>query len=140
MDLKKPCPFWPDDSRCALKDCHVDSCTEDELPLGLKSDMALCSADETQERELSKVDDSLSVQEQKAFETWREYDDLKLNFCELDNETSNSTQYVDLLKNPERYTGYTGASAGRVWKAIYEENCFRLAVRGLLLLGFAMLL
>lgn len=24
----KPCPFWSDDSRCALKDCHVQSCTE----------------------------------------------------------------------------------------------------------------
>jgi ERO1-like protein beta len=26
--------------------------------------------------------------------------------------------------NPERYTGYVGDSAHRVWRAIYEENCF----------------
>lgn len=32
--------------------------------------------------------------------------------------------YVDLLSNPERFTGYAGSSASRVWKAIYEENCF----------------
>lgn len=32
--------------------------------------------------------------------------------------------YVDLLENPERFTGYAGQSSSRVWKAIYEENCF----------------
>lgn len=32
--------------------------------------------------------------------------------------------YVDLLQNPERFTGYAGPSSSRVWKAIYEENCF----------------
>lgn len=40
---------------------------------------------------------------------------------------SNSTTppiYVNLLDNPERYTGYSGPSARRVWDAIMEENCF----------------
>lgn len=32
--------------------------------------------------------------------------------------------YVNLLENPERFTGYAGAPAHRVWKAIKEENCF----------------
>jgi hypothetical protein len=32
--------------------------------------------------------------------------------------------FVDLIENPERFTGYTGHSAHKVWKAIYEENCF----------------
>lgn len=32
--------------------------------------------------------------------------------------------YVDLSLNPERFTGYAGISASRVWTAIYEENCF----------------
>jgi len=31
--------------------------------------------------------------------------------------------YVNLLLNPERYTGYTGPSARRIWDAIYSENC-----------------
>lgn len=31
--------------------------------------------------------------------------------------------YVDLQLNPERYTGYTGPSARRIWDAIYLENC-----------------
>ena len=32
--------------------------------------------------------------------------------------------YVDLIENPERFTGYAGDASSRVWKAIYEENCF----------------
>lgn len=31
--------------------------------------------------------------------------------------------YVNLQLNPERYTGYTGPSARRIWDAIYTENC-----------------
>lgn len=31
--------------------------------------------------------------------------------------------YVNLQLNPERYTGYTGPSARRIWDAVYSENC-----------------
>lgn len=34
--------------------------------------------------------------------------------------------YVDLSRNPERYTGYKGDSAQKVWTCIYQENCFKL--------------
>ncbi len=37
--------------------------------------------------------------------------------------------FVNLLDNPERFTGYAGASASRVWKSIYEENCFNIVSR-----------
>lgn len=40
--------------------------------------------------------------------------------------------YVDLSLVPERYTGYSGPSAHRVWKSIYEENCFGLSELNLL--------
>ncbi|KAF7644999.1 hypothetical protein LDENG_00212150, partial [Lucifuga dentata] len=35
--LTRPCPFWPDDSHCAIKDCHVESCPESKVPVGIKS-------------------------------------------------------------------------------------------------------
>jgi ERO1-like protein beta len=35
--------------------------------------------------------------------------------------------YVDLSVVPEHYTGYSGEKAHRVWRAIYEENCFGLS-------------
>ena len=52
------------------------------------------------------------------------------DYCFLDDMTDGD--YVDLSLNPERFTGYTGPSAHRVWKAIYEENCFGMSELGLL--------
>ena len=37
---------------------------------------------------------------------------------------SSNDLYVNLLDNPEQYTGYSGPSAARVWQAIQHENCF----------------
>jgi hypothetical protein len=31
------------------------------------------------------------------------------------------------MENPERFTGYSGPSAAKVWDAIYNENCFNVA-------------
>jgi len=44
-------------------------------------------------------------------------------FCIFDEE-SGGLRYVDLPTNPERFTGYQGDSATRVWNSIYSENCF----------------
>ena len=55
------------------------------------------------------------------FEKWAVHD----SFCYLDNEESEDSKYVDLLLNPERYTGYAGPSAHRIWRSIYQENCFK---------------
>lgn len=49
--------------------------------------------------------------------------------CDEDSPNSEGV-YVDLYDNPERFTGYAGASANKVWKAIYEENCFDLVPFG----------
>ncbi|KAK4702531.1 hypothetical protein P7C70_g3691, partial [Phenoliferia sp. Uapishka_3] len=46
------------------------------------------------------------------------------DFCVIEDELDSEGVYVDLLENPERFTGYAGDSSSRVWKAIYEENCF----------------
>uniref|UniRef100_A0A3Q4H1F2 Endoplasmic reticulum oxidoreductase 1 beta n=1 Tax=Neolamprologus brichardi TaxID=32507 RepID=A0A3Q4H1F2_NEOBR len=35
VNLKRPCPFWPDDGHCSIKDCHVEPCPE--VPVGIKS-------------------------------------------------------------------------------------------------------
>ena len=42
----------------------------------------------------------------------------------ITEETSDGLQYVDLLANPERFTGYKGEEAWKIWRAIYDENCF----------------
>uniref|UniRef100_A0A8C1REW4 Endoplasmic reticulum oxidoreductase beta n=1 Tax=Cyprinus carpio TaxID=7962 RepID=A0A8C1REW4_CYPCA len=37
VNLKRPCPFWPDDGHCSIKDCHVEPCPESKVPVGIKS-------------------------------------------------------------------------------------------------------
>jgi len=62
------------------------------------------------------------------FEKWRVYDESLTEFCSVwEDEADPEVQYVDLLLNPERYTGYVGESAHRIWNTIYKENCFQNA-------------
>lgn len=63
-----------------------------------------------------------SSENYKDFELWQQYDDAQDNFCVKESDPG---EYVDLLLNPERYTGYKGPSAHRIWRSIYLENCFR---------------
>lgn len=115
------CPFWPDDGMCHLRDCGVCECAENEVPEpfkrqsnnALSSDDLLCQEGKPQ----AVVDRTIDT---KAFTGWAEVD----NPWTYDNETDDGEMtYVDLQVNPERYTGYTGPSARRIWEAIYQENC-----------------
>lgn len=36
VNLRKECPFWADDGRCAMRSCHVSTCSESDVPAGLK--------------------------------------------------------------------------------------------------------
>lgn len=119
------CPFWPDDGMCKLRDCSVCECPENEFPetfkhifkRGLPPDDLKCQEGKPQ----STVDRTL---DSKAFRGWIVVD----NPWTYDDETDNSEMtYVNLLLNPERYTGYTGPSARRIWDAIYSENCPKYA-------------
>lgn len=73
--------------------------------------------------ELSHLNKSLSQEAKHGFAIWADFDEQKDNFCILDDH-ENGSEYVDLLLNPERYTGYKGPSAHRIWRSIYLENCF----------------
>ncbi|XP_051957514.1 ERO1-like protein beta isoform X1 [Xyrauchen texanus] len=135
VNLKRPCPFWPDDGQCSIKDCHVEPCPESKVPVGIKSgnynkyaqagnnmdNIIECE----QAHELGAINSTLSNQSKEAFADWAHHDDAQDHFCGLDDEMSPESEYVDLLLNPERYTGYKGPSAWRVWNSIYEENCFK---------------
>lgn len=112
------CPFWPDDGMCKLRDCSVCECPESEFPEpfkkpGLPFDDLKCQEGKPE----AAVDRTL---DSKAFRGWVEVD----NPWTQDDETDNGEMtYVNLLLNPERYTGYTGPSARRIWDAIYSDNC-----------------
>uniref|UniRef100_A0A8C6UYI6 ERO1-like protein alpha n=1 Tax=Neogobius melanostomus TaxID=47308 RepID=A0A8C6UYI6_9GOBI len=61
----------------------------------------------------------------EALKNWTKHDDEAQRFCLLDDEWCPDSQYVDLLLNPERFTGYKGPEAWKIWTSIYEENCFK---------------
>ncbi|XP_034253391.1 ero1-like protein isoform X1 [Thrips palmi] len=146
VNLKRDCPFWTDDSRCAIRYCNVQACQEEDIPPGLKQynpsmnsifgnqDMSLrvrqfidgnedCEELEADlNEELGYLNTTISAAAYEEFEKWQAHDALE-NFCEVDEDKD--AQYVDLLLNPERYTGYKGKSAHRIWNSIYKENCFR---------------
>lgn len=82
--------------------------------------------------ELSFLNKSISQEAKHGFEVWADYDEQLDNFCILDDH-QNGAEYVDLLLNPERYTGYRGKSAHRIWRSIYLENCFDGATQNALL-------
>ncbi len=55
------------------------------------------------------------------------------NVWTVQDTSSPDMQYVNLLRNPEGYTGYAGPAAQRVWQAIYRENCFTGPLEGMCL-------
>ncbi|XP_068081523.1 ero1-like protein isoform X2 [Anabrus simplex] len=142
VNLNKECPFWSDDSRCAIRYCHVEACLEEDIPVGLKGhhlrqpsfedDALLKYSREAQnhdcepdhDKELGYLNTTISAAAYEEFARWKVHDDATDNFCVINGEDEEA-QYVDLLLNPERYTGYKGKSAHRIWNSIYRENCFR---------------
>lgn len=114
------CPFWPDDGMCRLRDCSVCECPEHEFPEPFKKPFQVLPTDDLkcqEGRPEAAVDRTL---DSKAFRGWIEVD----NPWTYDDETDNAEMtYVNLQLNPERYTGYTGPSARRIWDAVYTENC-----------------
>ena len=141
--------------KCNSPNCGVKNCKPEEIPPGLKgarpvrpqdkysraaNEEGLCGEDddlfqneddedeEVEDKVLnSSVDSTISDADLANLEMWRDHDDAQQNFCDLDNvdELCPDCGYVDLTINPERFTGYSGEAAHRIWRAIYEENCFR---------------
>lgn len=116
-----------------MKFCHVKACDENDIPSGLKGDVHNKYVEEIQDvagcvqdlnAELSYLNTSISKKIDQKLQKWSEHDDAKDNFCILD-DNQEGAEYVDLLLNPERYTGYRGKSAQRIWESIYLENCFK---------------
>lgn len=143
VNLKQVCPFWADDSKCAIFHCHVQPCQDKDIPVGLKgenphnvhlnespvekykAESQFSSCQQTardHNAELGYLNTTISSENYKEFERWKKHDNAQDNFCIKEEKPG---EYVDLLLNPERYTGYKGPSAHRIWRSIYMENCFR---------------
>ncbi|KAJ5114486.1 hypothetical protein NUU61_000245 [Penicillium alfredii] len=135
--FNKECPFWSDaNSMCGNIACSVNTIESDEdIPLTWRAE------------ELSKLEGPKANHPPRNIQAERpkerplqgmlgegvgescvvEYDDEcdDRDYCVPEDEGSTGKgDYVSLVDNPERFTGYSGSGAHQVWDAIYRENCF----------------
>ncbi|OAA40603.1 endoplasmic oxidoreductin-1 precursor [Metarhizium rileyi] len=135
--FNKKCPFWDDENGiCGNIGCAVETLdNEEDIPEVWRA------------RELSKLEGPLAKHPSKQARKDHpqrplqgelgedvgescvvEYDDEcdERDYCVLEDESASSKgDYVSLLRNPERFTGYGGEGSKQVWDAIYRENCFQ---------------
>lgn len=135
--FNKKCPFWNDENgMCGNIACAVQTLdNEEDIPevwrasvLGkLEGPLATHPAREVQKKRPERpLQGKLgeNVGESCVVEYDDECDDR--DYCVPEDESAASKgDYVSLVQNPERYTGYAGEGAQQVWNAIYRENCFQ---------------
>ncbi|EHY61153.1 Endoplasmic reticulum oxidoreductin-1 [Exophiala dermatitidis] len=133
----KACPFWNDEnSMCGNRACAVDTIEDESAipPIWRAEELSKLEGarakhpGRAQQRERPK-DRPLqyqlgeNVDETCVLEEDDECDER--DYCVPDDEgAAGKGDYVSLVNNTERYTGYSGMGARQVWDAIYKENCF----------------
>ena len=137
----KKCKFWDSSSgKCSSSYCQVKQCATTDLPPGWHQEEAQeaqtinkYSEEANKENDCDKdyevfqdqVDSTLSESISNDLKSWRQHDEEETNFCDMEEiEGCQDCVHVDLTLNPERYTGYSGEASRRIWRTIYEENCF----------------
>ncbi|KAJ2342099.1 endoplasmic oxidoreductin-1, partial [Coemansia sp. RSA 2618] len=111
VDLYKPCKFWRTEGSCFQRDCIVQPLDASNVP------SAWCA---------QTVDQNSFGPFLGSFPRQRpEYTDK--DFAVVNDETYGDGVWLDLIENPERFTGYAGAGANAVWMSIYQDNCFGVA-------------
>lgn len=135
VNLYKTCMYFDGNAGlCTSEGCGVKICPLDKLPVGLRNgnynkytsdDVEDCTqATQSTQANLGDINGTLSNAAMGLLDKIDKHDDTLMPFCDLDEENSEGLQYVDLLANPERFTGYKGEEAWKIWRAIYDENCF----------------
>lgn len=124
VSLDTPCPFqFEDDAQCVIRECTVKDCSDEEVPPAWRDEKTgkpACKNNNLPDDPLNNVDRSLTgLAALVGAPVWQASDEKA--WIARDER---ATVFVDLRKNPERYTGYAAPSSSRVWEAVYDENCF----------------
>lgn len=132
----KVCPFWSDEGGlCGNIACAVTTIdNEDDIPPIWRAE-ALGRLEGPKahhpNRKLQREEPERPLQGELGADVGEscivEYDDDcdERDYCVPEDESAAAPgDYVSLVDNPERFTGYAGPSAHQVWEAIYRENCF----------------
>ncbi|KAJ2108350.1 endoplasmic oxidoreductin-1 [Coemansia sp. S142-1] len=108
VELYKPCQFWKSEGSCFQRDCIVQPLEDDQIPAAWRK---------------QTVDQTNFGPFLGSFPRQRpEFTDK--DFAIVNDETYGEGVWLDLVENPERFTGYAGAGANAIWMSIYEHNCF----------------
>mmetsp|Transcript_19631 Transcript_19631/g.24283 ORF Transcript_19631/g.24283 Transcript_19631/m.24283 type:complete len:248 (-) Transcript_19631:1036-1779(-) len=122
IDLDKPCDFWPDDGQCEREECAIETECEIPEPWRLEEEGRRAWRIENDACSFFK-DDDIPVDRYSTTKPWTEEGGDEVWMDQY--EDVDGMIYIDLIRNPEKYTGYDGEKARRVWRAIHEENCFQ---------------
>ncbi|KAI1331359.1 endoplasmic oxidoreductin [Xylariaceae sp. FL0255] len=135
--FNKVCPFWNDENgMCGNIACAVNTIdNEDEIPeVWRASELGKLQGPSAKHpaRKLQKEAPKRPLQgllgENVGESCVVEYDDDcdERDYCVPEDESATAKgDYVSLVHNPERFTGFGGEGAKMVWDAIYRENCFQ---------------
>lgn len=108
INFDKQCKFWNEGHFCSTENCAVEI-----LPPN-KYNWDEVILDDLKPSKLGHINKHDSLETESCED---------LDYCELDDE--NNCDYINLIDNPERFTGYGGKQAHTIWQAIYQENCFK---------------
>jgi len=132
VDLDRPCPFWADNAQCMRRECAIQECAAGEVPTAWAEEdrerRAWAAAQHDDDDDgfpfgppCDTADANNWVDRSGAVMPWSETGGDEV--WSADGESA-SMVYVDLVANPEKFTGYSGEPAARIWRAIHDENCF----------------
>jgi len=146
VDFSSPCK-WGWDMSCTSPNCAVDTCDLATLPEHVRNSSMLVrhAGDhdgssyvsrvrswivktfpflETVFHEIGQLLRSVTGSGYFCSDPYPKYHKVDMQFCKLDPLATDTCDYVDLIKNPEQFTGYSGAAAHQVWNTVYNELCF----------------
>ncbi|KAL7620397.1 endoplasmic oxidoreductin-1 [Parahypoxylon ruwenzoriense] len=135
--FNKKCPFWNDENgMCGNIACAVNTIdNEEDIPkiwraseLGKLEGPSAKHPGKKVQRERPQRPLQGLLGENVGESCVVEYDDEcdERDYCVPEDESASAKgDYVSLVHNPERFTGYAGDGAKMVWDAIYRENCFQ---------------
>ena len=108
LNLEPECTIFQQEKICKNSQCNICECDENEIP------KIWTQPTHTGEFLNMKIED--------PFNKWIDKYTINTKQWLLEEDIDSSKgSYINLLKNPEGYTGYRGA---HIWSAIFKENCF----------------
>ena len=108
INLEPECSIFHQEMICRDTACQICECSNNEVPRVWKQPKGI------DENIVTQMDDPFTrLVEKYNF-------DSKQWLLKEDIDPKDGT-YINLLKNPEGYTGYKGS---HIWNAIFKENCF----------------